>query len=262
MKQELANLSKIEGAEKNPFMVELKGKMYLQPRANAIIAKGQAIVDTITGEVLEENVLIGRRKEVDKSQFAKIYASEVGMLFDLSKPAINVFLYLTKVMDYENKSIFRYLKEYDKLGYKNHSPVLKGLRELVTKNIIHPHLVSGIWWINPAIVCKGERFAKYTEYVTKEYAEKARRKLEEDKKEIYKSQNINRRAGYIEAGAYEVTEKEDYAEAAKPRDSNNNVVPKESELPSRYDRVWIEQNWVEQQEQEEQGQQEPTPPAP
>lgn len=258
MKQELANLSNIEGSEKNPFMVELKGKMYLQPRANAVVAKGQAIVDTITGEVLEENVLIGRRKEVDKSQFAKIYASEIAMLYDLSKTAMNVFLYLTKVMDYENKALFRYLKEYDKLGYKNHSPVLKGLRELVTKHIIYPHLISGIWWLNPAVVCKGERFAKYTEYVTTEYAEKeARRKLEEDKKEIYKSQNINRRAGYIEAGAYEVTEKEDYAEVAKHRDSNNNIVPKESELPSRYDRRWREQNWVEQQEQEEQGQQEP-----
>ena len=49
--------------------------MYLQPRANSIIAKGQSIVDTDTGEIVQDSVLIGRRKYVDKSQFAKLYAS-------------------------------------------------------------------------------------------------------------------------------------------------------------------------------------------
>ena len=246
----LKSLNDVVGKETNPFVFELKGKMYLQPRANAVVAKGQAIVDTITGEVLEENVLIGRRKTVDKSQFAKIYASEIAMLFGLSKSAINVFLYLTKVMDYENKALFDYNKEFKKLNYKTNVQPLNGLRELITKGIIHPHLISGIWWLNPAIVCKGERFATYTEYVTKEYEEKeVRRKLEEDKKEIYKSQNNNRRAGYIAAGAYEVTEKEDYAEAAKHRDSNNKIVPKESDYPSRYDRLFREQDPVEQQQE-------------
>ena len=81
-------------------MVELKGRMYLQPRANTIVAKGQEIVDTTTGEVIQDSVLMGRRKIVDKSQFAKLYASEIGILFELSKPAINVFMHLTKVMDY------------------------------------------------------------------------------------------------------------------------------------------------------------------
>ena len=114
----LKSLNDVVGKETNPFVLELKGKMYLQPRANAVVAKGQAIVDTITGEVLEENVLIGRRKTVDKSQFAKIYASEIAMLFGLSKSAINVFLYLTKVMDFENKALFDYNKEFKKLNYK------------------------------------------------------------------------------------------------------------------------------------------------
>ena len=247
----LKSLNDIVGKETNPFVVELKGKMYLQPRANTVIAKGEHIVDEITGEILEDNVLVGRRRIVDKSEFAKIYASEIAMLFGLSKSAINVFLYLTKVMDYENKALFDYNKEFKILNYKTNVQPLNGLRELITKGIIHPHLISGIWWLNPAIVCKGERFSKYTEFVTNEYVEKeeARRKLKEDKKEIYKSQNINRRAGYISAGAYEVTEKEDLAEAANPRDSNNNVVPKESELPSRYDRLFREQDPVDQQQE-------------
>lgn len=162
---ELISLKNVQGSETNPFMLELQGKMYLQPRANAIIAKGQSIIDTTTGEILDDGVLIGRRKIVDKSQFAKIYASEIGQLYDLSKPAQNVFLHLTKIMDYDNKAIFNYQKEYQKLGYKTEVSPLKGLRELITRGIIAPHIVNNIYWLNPAIVCKGERFAKYTEYI-------------------------------------------------------------------------------------------------
>lgn len=146
--------------EKNPFIMELKDKMYLQPRANSIIAKGQSIVDTDTGEIVQDSVLIGRRKYVDKSQFAKIYASEIGLLYELSKSAQKVFLYLIKVMDYENKSIFRW-----KDIYKNYGTAYKGIKELVQNNIIAPCDIQNIYWINPTIVCKGERFAKYTEYV-------------------------------------------------------------------------------------------------
>lgn len=146
--------------ESNPFMVELKGKMYLQPKANAIIAKGQSIVDTSTGEIIDESVLIGRRKIVDKSQFAKIYASEIGLLYDLSKTAQKVFMYLVSKMDYENKAIFRW-KEI----YKNYGTAYKGIVELIKHDIVAPSDIQNIYWLNPTIVCKGERFAMYTEFV-------------------------------------------------------------------------------------------------
>lgn len=179
MAGELKSLKDIEGSEVNPFIVELKGKMFLQPRANTIIAKGQGLVDTNTGELISDDVLLGRRKIVDKSQFAKIYASEIGSIYTLSKAAINVFIHLTKVMDFENKAIFDYMKEYKKVGYKTEVSPLKGIRELITRGIIYPHLVNGIWWLNPSIVCKGERFAMYTEYVTKERHEADMKKLAE-----------------------------------------------------------------------------------
>ena len=114
---EMKSLDKLKKHETNPFMVELKGKMYLQPRANMIIAKGENIVNTSTGEVLKESTLIGRRKVVDKSQFAKIYASEIATLYDLTKTVQNVFLYLTQVMDFDNKSFFNYVSQYDRRGY-------------------------------------------------------------------------------------------------------------------------------------------------
>ena len=157
--------------ETNPFMIELKGKMYLQPRANTIIAKGESIVDTTTGQVIDDTVLLGRRKVVDKSQFAKIYASEIGNLFDLSRSAINVFMYLTKVMDYDQRAYFNYFKEFSKVGYKSFNPCYKGIVELLNNQIIALDVRENTYWLNPTIVCKGERFAIYTEYITKEKAE-------------------------------------------------------------------------------------------
>lgn len=158
---------------KNPFVLELKGKMYIQPRANYILAKREAILDKETGILKhDEDVLMGRRKFVDKSQFAKIYASEIGILFELSKTAINVFIFLTKQMDYDNKVLFNYFTEYNKLGYKAYPPVMLGLRELITKNIIAMHEINHVYWLNPKVVCKGERFAIYTEYIAEGDTEK------------------------------------------------------------------------------------------
>ena len=172
--------------ETNPFVLELKGKMYLQPKANAIIAKGQSIVDTSTGEVINESILIGRRKIVDKSQFAKIYASEIAMLYDLSKTAQNVFLYLTKVMDYENKAYINAELDCKKLGYKTPLSITKGLKELFKNDIIAPAIMQGYYWLNPKIVCKGERFAMYTEFVVGKDGEtiKAENELKQQTKTI------------------------------------------------------------------------------
>ena len=213
----LVSLRDIEGSETNPFMVELKGKMYLQPRANTIRAKGQSIVNTETGEEIEESVLIGRRKIVDKSQFAKLYASEIGILYELSKAGQNVFLHLTKVMDYDNKAIFDYRKEYSKLGYTSEMQPLKGLRELITRNIIAPHSVSNIYWLNPTIVCKGERFAKYTEYV-----------VGKDGEELKVSNNIKLKQQGVkvfETLPEEVQNKMMYAGNAPEMDSYNEYLP-------------------------------------
>ncbi len=170
--KKIVNLKSAEEFKTNPFVVELKGKMYLQPRADTIISKGQKLVDTTTGEIINESVVMGKRKIVDKSHFAKLYASNIAVLYELSKPAQNVFMHLSKVMDYDNRAYFNYFKDYGELKYKSHQPCLKGLRELLTESIIACDIREHQYWLNPTIICKGERFAMYTEYVTEEYVEK------------------------------------------------------------------------------------------
>lgn len=173
MKEKIPTL-RTKKYDKNPFVFELKKKMFLQPRANTIIAKGETIFNSETGEVLKESVLIGRRKIVDKSQFAKIYANEIGILYELNKAGQNVFLYLLKVMNYENEAYFNYNTDYKQIKidkkrvYKTGRVCQNGLKELLARDIIARSHKPHHYWINPAIACKGERFAKYTEYIVKE----------------------------------------------------------------------------------------------
>ena len=225
--------------ETNPFMVELKGKMFLQPRANMIIAKGENIVNTSTGEILKETTLIGRRKIVDKSSFAKIYASDIALIYNLNKPAINVFLYLTKVMDYENKAYLVAEKDCKKIGYKTALSVSKGIKELIKNDIIAPAIMQGYYWLNPTIVCKGERFAKYTEYLTEE---EARREQEL----LMKKQGRK----YIEDMPEDVKRKYSKADRTDPRDSVNGVLPFPDRNPYKQLDLEEEINKIENQEEE------------
>lgn len=174
----MSNIKNFTRTDTNPFILQLKGKMYLQPRANTIVAKNEAIIDVTTNTVLRgEQSLLGRRKIVDKSEFAKIYFSELATIMGLSKTALNVLIFLMQKMDYDNKVLFQYTSEYKKVGYNTKGPCYKGISELLKSNIIALHIIEGVYWVNPIYVCKGERFAKYTEYVTEEYAEREKQQI-------------------------------------------------------------------------------------
>ena len=162
-----------KGYQTNPFVLELKGKMYLQPKPNTIIARGEQIVDTTTGEVVEDSVLMGRRKVVDRSLFAKIYFYKIQEIFNLSKAAIKVLMYMAEHMGFDTMVILNAKQEAIQIGYKSQQAVQRGIKELLDCGIIAQGRVSGMYWMNPLYICKGERFAMYLEYTTKEYAAKS-----------------------------------------------------------------------------------------
>lgn len=167
------DLRSAKGYETNPFVLELKGRMYLQPKPNTIIAKGEQIVDTATGEIIEDSVLMGRRKVVDRSQFAKIYFSQIQAIFDLSRTAMKVLIRISEKMGFDTMVLFNAKQEAPKLGYKTQQAVQNALRELLTCGIIAQTTIPSVYWVNPLYICKGERFALYLEYTTKEYAAKS-----------------------------------------------------------------------------------------
>lgn len=158
--------SELKIFDTNPFIVELKGKMYLRPSINTFVSKGEAILNLTTGELVkDESIMLGRKRYVDKSQFCKIYASEIKILFDLSKCALNVFYFITKIVNYDNLAYVNPSKHFKEMGYESKNPVIDGIKELAFKNIIACSDIPHHYWLNPTIACKGERFAVYTEYI-------------------------------------------------------------------------------------------------
>lgn len=157
----------------NPFIGELDGVMFLKPKATTILAKDEAVIDQTTGEIKRgKDLLIGRRKVVDKSQFAKIYMDKIADIMRLSKSAVKVLVYLSGKMDYDNKAFLNAKDDYEKIGYKTSQVVSKGLKELISKGIIAISNMPGFYWLNPIYVCKGERFSIYDEWITEEEAKR------------------------------------------------------------------------------------------
>lgn len=165
IEDKLPKLGKQMKFETNPFYKKVGKKMYLRPRTNVVIGKRDALVDMETGEVRSETVL-AVKKVVDKSQFAKIYASEIGELFKLKRTSINVFIVMMAKMDYENRVYFKYSdkKTFQDLGYKTGRPCLTGIKELIKFDIIARDVREHHYWLNPVIASKGERFSKFIQY--------------------------------------------------------------------------------------------------
>lgn len=160
------NLKKLPLHETNPFIPDLKDKMVLRPKANIVVAKNEAIVDTITGE-LQEAVLMGRRRVVDAADFTKIYIAEMGILFDLKRTTQKLLQFILQTLDYENKVFIDYKRLKESMNISDES-VFKGLKELVANKLLAKTIIPQVYWVNPVIICKGERFAIYREYVKAE----------------------------------------------------------------------------------------------
>lgn len=149
----------------NPFLEKLGGVMYIQPRAATVLKKDEKVISS-SGEVLKESkMLMGRQKLVDKSQFGKVYIKSLGALMDLKPNTVKVLMYLVGKIDFENKAFLNYREDFKELQYKNHVSVYKGLLELLEHDMIAATIYPHFWWISPILICKGERFAMYTEYI-------------------------------------------------------------------------------------------------
>lgn len=155
-------ISNFEQFRENPFIPNL-----LIPRGkkNITIAKSdKAIMSRETGEIEENTLFIGMKKELDKDQFVKIFHSQLQVIFDLSKAALKVFGYIASVTEFGDKILFDIedCKEYT--GYKGLESIYKGLAELLNAEMIARTKQSSVYFINPQVFYKGDRIVLVTEY--------------------------------------------------------------------------------------------------
>lgn len=147
----------------------------------------QAYVNLETGETVNPTFI--RYKEVDQSQFVKLYIANISTIFDLQKTAGKVFEYIIKSCLKPTKDMFVFnmddCKEYT--GYKSKSTIYQALAELCEAKIIARGWSDSIWFLNPLMVFNGDRAAFINAYLTK--VEEPKNKLENsDKEKLIKMQ--------------------------------------------------------------------------
>jgi hypothetical protein len=124
------------------------------------------------GEV-EAVTAIHQIEEVDNAQFVKIFAAGARAMFDLSMSATRVFQVVVAM--YEKEPMHGGYSECVYLSWvaggpggvplpgMSESVWNRGMRELVDRRFLSARL-PGVFWVNPALMCKGDRVMLVKEY--------------------------------------------------------------------------------------------------
>jgi hypothetical protein len=176
MEDSMPKLIKIRDAErhkKNPFLSDEVLKLDTVKKTVIAGSTKKILVDTDTGEA-EGMTMIHRYKEVDKTQFVKLFIQEVESLFDLSRSGLKVFGFVLQSMRINTDEIYISMPQLMAFcGYKQKNQAYKGLSELMANKIIAMSQNPNLWFVNPNIVFNGDRVA-----FVKEYRLSARKKIQ------------------------------------------------------------------------------------
>jgi hypothetical protein len=125
------------------------------------------VVSEKSGEVLG-GAGFWQTKQVDKTQFIKLYINGVKGLADLTSAGTKLFgvLYMEMQKQMGVDQIFLSHTHLDKAIFPDLSPATfsRGVRELKDKNFIAPMVTQGWFFVNPDFIWNGDRLAFVQEY--------------------------------------------------------------------------------------------------
>lgn len=170
------SVSKLPQFEENPFLENALKNIETNTVRKTQFVNGSKGVENIVsnqdGEVVGHTRFV-RYIELDEDKFAKVYLSQFGVFWELSKTAIRVFGYiLTNLIP--NKDIV-YIDIQDALkytGYREEKSLYKGIAELVNAGIIARSTSYIKYFINPMIFFNGDRVTYATTYIKRRNATK------------------------------------------------------------------------------------------
>lgn len=155
-------LSELRIHTENPF---LDGVGYNTRKKTEVLFDGQqAVVNSTTGEVLEDHLSVARVRIVDSDQFVKLYLANLHVFFDLGKAAQRVaefVLHMVGTRAIGRGEVLLAFSEYQTYfatrGGGTRPTWLRGLQELAAKNLIAKSPTKSVWYINPAVTFNGDR---------------------------------------------------------------------------------------------------------
>lgn len=127
----------------------------------------------ISRETGEDNgdITFGKRINVDKTQFLKLYADGAKMFLGLKSAGVKVFMIVYDVLisndNYQADNIILSYEMLDKDIQKKISKATfyRGIQELKASNFLAPAITKGVYWINANYVFRGDRLTLVNQYV-------------------------------------------------------------------------------------------------
>lgn len=163
----MSDIIKVSDAPKHLVSPFMDGGMLKIDSHKKTIITGKAsevIIDPETGD-LKGQAVMHRYKEVDKTQFVKLFIGEVSALFDLSKAGLKVFGFVLNQLPINKGEVYIHIPDLmEWCSYKTKKQAYKGLGELLHNNIIAMSNRPSVWYINPAVVFNGDRISFIKEY--------------------------------------------------------------------------------------------------
>lgn len=163
--------SEIVPSKENPWALDLAHTIKKGSKSIGFASSSHTLVDTVTGEAAGDMAVIGLRKIVDKEEFVKFFSAGIDEVFDLTKPAKDLFRDILKAyLDAKNQPDQLYINfnvMVEDYAYSKSRPTFtNGLNELCLKGFLAPiESRENLFWINPNLFYKGDRIRLVREVV-------------------------------------------------------------------------------------------------
>jgi hypothetical protein len=182
-KQDKLNKKDAPRYQANPFM----GEVHIKRGSKKLtVGRAGALVNTDTGEINATE--ISMIKQVDRTEFVKLFAEGVKRFFELSPSGAKLLAYVLKVVqevpgtDRITLHFMDYMERFpgDQTGMKK-TTFYRGFTELLSKGFIAQSVVPNLYYINPKLFFNGDRAKFVTEYrINEETRTKEERKAIDD----------------------------------------------------------------------------------
>lgn len=193
-KQDKLNKKDAPRYQANPFM----GEVHIRKGSKKLtVGRAGALVNTDTGEINATE--ISMIKQVDRTEFVKLFAEGVKRFFELSPSGAKLLAYVLKVVqevpgtDRISLHFMDYMERFpgDQNGMKK-TTFYRGFTELLSKGFIAQSVVPNLYYINPKLFFNGDRAKFVTEYrINEETQRKEERKAIDDEVQKHMDARVN-----------------------------------------------------------------------
>ena len=195
-KQEKLNKKDSPRYQANPFM----GEVHIKRGSKKItVGRAGALVNTDTGEINATE--ISMIKQVDRTEFVKLFAEGVKRFFELSPSGAKLLAYVLKVVqevpgtDRITLHFMDYMERFpgDQTGMRK-TTFYRGFTELLSKGFIAQSVVPNLYYINPKLFFNGDRAKFVTEY---RISEEARAREEREAIDLEVQKHLDERVNQV-----------------------------------------------------------------